>query len=206
MTNSAPGQGDTPMPAYHSLVWECWLPHVRLAVQRWHSREPQPLVAFLDMWRPLLPGWILQHVLERLVLARLQAEVELWDPLTDTMPLHTWLHPWLPALGERLDVVYPTIRNKLSSALSAWHPADRSAKMILLPWVEVFSRPSMLAFLTKNIVPKLETALATFPISPRNQDMSLWTAVMDWSDMLPPPQLAQMLAQSFFPRWLQVKS
>jgi len=199
-----PGQGDTPMPAYHSLVWECWLPHVRLAVQRWHSREPQPLVAFLDMWRPLLPGWILQHVLERLVLARLQAEVELWDPLTDTMPLHTWLHPWLPALGERLDVVYPTIRNKLSSALSAWHPADRSAKMILLPWVEVFSRPSMLAFLTKNIVPKLETALATFPISPRNQDMSLWTAVMDWSDMLPPPQLAQMLAQSFFPRWLQV--
>ena len=29
---------DTPMPAYHSLVWECWVPHVRLAVQRWHSR------------------------------------------------------------------------------------------------------------------------------------------------------------------------
>ena len=32
---------DTPMPAYHSLVWECWVPHVRLAVQRWHSRWVQ---------------------------------------------------------------------------------------------------------------------------------------------------------------------
>ena len=198
-------QGETPMPAYHSLVWECWIPHVRLAVQRWHSREPQPLVAFLDLWRPLLPAWVLQHVLERLVLVRLQAEVELWDPLTDVTPLHTWLHPWLPSLGDRLDVVYPTIRNKLAAALAAWHPADRSAKLILLPWSEVFSRASMLAFLTKNIVPKLETALLSLNISPRNQDMTLWTAVMEWTDLIPPPQMAQILGQSFFPRWLQVK-
>ena len=194
---------DTPMPAYHSLVWECWVPHTRLAVQRWYSREPQPLVAFLDLWRPMLPGWVLQHVLERLVLARLQAEVELWDPLTDTTPLHTWLHPWLPALGDRLEVVYPTIRNKLASALSAWHPADRSAKLILLPWAQVFSRAAMISFLAKNIVPKLETALASFTISPRSQDMTAWNSVMDWTDLIPPPQLAQMLGQSFFPRWLQ---
>ena len=194
----------SPMPAYDSLVWECWVPHVRLAVQRWHSRDSQPLVSFLELWRPLLPGWVVQHVHERLVLARLQAEVELWDPLTDRTPLHTWLHPWLPALGARLEVVYPTIRNKLASALAAWHPADRSAKLILLPWSDVFSRAAMLAFLTKNIVPKLESCLSTLQISPRSQDMSVWHSVMDWSDLLPPPQLAQMLAQSFFPRWLQV--
>ena len=200
--NFGPGS-DTPMPAYHSLVWECWVPHVRLAIQRWHSREPGPLVAFLDLWRPMLPAWVLQHVLERLVLARLQAEVDLWDPLTDTTPLHTWLHPWLPALGDRLEVVYPTIRNKLASALSAWHPADRSAKLILMPWAEVFSRASMISFLTKNIVPKLETALGSLVISPAGQDMAPWRSVMDWSDLLPPPQLAQMLGQSFFPRWLQ---
>jgi len=201
--DTQPG-ADTPMAAYHSLVWECWVPLVRLAVQRWHSRDPQPLVAFLELWRPLVPPWIMQHVLEQLVLARLQAEVEVWDPLTDTTPIHTWLHPWLPPLGDRLDCVFPTIRNKLASALSAWHPTDRSAKLILLPWKEVFSRGSMCAFLTKNIVPKLEQSLATMPITPHNQDLTLWRAVTDWADMLPPPQLAQMLAQSFFPRWLQV--
>jgi len=195
---------DTPMAAYHSLVWECWVPLVRLAVQRWHSRDPQPLVAFLELWRPLVPAWIMQHVLEQLVLVRLQAEVEVWDPLTDTTPIHTWLHPWLPPLGDRLDCVFPTIRNKLASALSSWHPTDRSAKLILLPWQDVFSRGSMVAFLTKNIVPKLEQALAVMPITPRNQDLTLWQAVMDWADLLPPPQLAQILAQAFFPRWLQV--
>lgn len=126
--------------------------------------------------------------------------MELWDPLTDTTPIHTWLHSWLPPLGDRLDCVFPTIRNKLSSALSSWHPTDRSAKLILLPWQEVFSRGSICAFLTKNIVPKLEQALATLPITPYNWDLSLWRAVTDWSDLLPPPQLAQMLAQSFFPR------
>jgi len=196
--------GDTPMAAYHSLVWECWVPLVRLAVQRWHSRDPQPLVSFLELWRPLVPAWIMQHVLEQLVLVRLQAEVEVWDPLTDTTPIHTWLHPWLPPLGDRLDCVFPTIRNKLASALSSWHPTDRSAKLILLPWQDVFSRGSMVAFLTKNIVPKLEQALAVMPITPRNQDLTLWQAVMDWADLLPPPQLAQILAQAFFPRWLQV--
>ena len=150
---------DTPMAAYHSLVWECWLPAVRLAVQRWQSRQPEPLVAFLELWRALVPPWIMQHVLEQLVLVRLQAEVELWNPLTDTSPIHTWLHPWLPPLGSRLDIVYPTIRNKLSSALSSWQPTDRSAKLILLPWKDVFTRAAMAAFLTKNIVPKLEALL-----------------------------------------------
>merc|ERR1719431_2523529 len=62
----------------------------------------------------------------------------------------------------------------------------------------------MVAFLTKNIVPKLEQALSVMPITPRNQDLTLWQAVMDWADLLPPPQLAQILAQAFFPRWLQV--
>merc|ERR1719411_1777933 len=33
--------------------------------------------------------------------------------------------------------------------------------------------------------------------------MTAWNSVMDWTDLIPPPQLAQMLGQSFFPRWLQ---
>lgn len=146
----------------------------------------------------------MQHVLEQLVLVRLQAEVELWNPLTDTTPIHTWLHPWLPPLGSRLDIVYPTIRNKLTSALSSWHPTDRSAKLILLPWKDVFTKGSMAAFLTKNIVPKLESLLSSMPITPQHQDLALWKAVTDWAELLPPTQLATMMSQSFFPRWLQV--
>jgi len=200
---SQPGP-DKAMPAYHTLVWEAWIPVVRLAIQRWQSRFPDPLIGFLELWRPLLPNWIMQYLLNQLVLVRLQAEVEMWNPLTDTTPIHTWLHPWLPPLGNRLDIVYPTIRNKLSCALANWHPADRSAKMILLPWKEVFTRGAMQAFLLKNIVPKLEAALLHLQINPINQDLSLWHAVCDWVGLMPPPALAELMALNFFPRWLQV--
>ena len=49
----------------------------------------------------------------------------MWNPVQDTTPIHTWLHPWLPPLGNRLEIVYPTIRNKLATALANWHPTDR---------------------------------------------------------------------------------
>jgi tuftelin-interacting protein 11 len=61
-----------------------------------------------------------------------QAEVELWNPLTDLTPIHTWLHPWLPPLGARLEIVYPPIRNKLAAALANWHPG-KSSLLSLVP-------------------------------------------------------------------------
>jgi len=198
-----PGPEDV-MPSYHTLVWEAWIPMVRLAIQRWQSRMPDSLVGFLELWRPLIPHWIMQYVLQQLVLIRLQAEVEMWNPLTDTTPIHTWLHPWLPPLGNRLDIVYPPIRQKLASALANWHPSDRSAKMILLPWKDVFTRGAMQAFLLKNIVPKLEAALLHLQINPVNQDLTLWHAVCDWMDLIPAPTVADLMALNFFPRWLQV--
>ncbi|XP_023335481.1 tuftelin-interacting protein 11 [Eurytemora carolleeae] len=198
-----PGPSE-PMPAYHTLLWEAWIPTVRLAVQRWQSRQPDSLIGFLELWRPLLPNWILQYILDQMVLIRLQAEVEMWNPLTDTTPIHTWIHPWLPPLGNKLDIVYPTIRNKLASALANWHPADRSARSILAPWAEVFTKGSMNAFLLNNIIPKLEAALLHLPINPINQDLTLWHAVVDWTGLVPPAALADIIAVNFFPRWLQV--
>jgi len=195
---------EQPMSPYHNLVWEAWLPQVRQAINRWSPRQPESLISFLDLWRPLLPVWILGNVLEQIVLPKLQAEVEVWNPLTDSTPIHAWLHPWLPPLGNRLEIVYPTIRNKLANALNNWHPSDRSAKLILLPWKDVFTRGSMQAFLVRNIVPKLESSISGLVINPHNQNLDLWRSVIEWDDFLPPPQLADILAKNFFPRWLQV--
>jgi len=25
--------------------------------------------------------------------------VDAWNPLTDTVPVHAWIHPWLPLMG-----------------------------------------------------------------------------------------------------------
>jgi len=75
-------------------------------------------------------------------------------------------------LGSRLETtVYPVIRHKLSKALVNWHPSDRSAKLMLLPWHGVFSKGDMDAFLIKNIVPKLQLALQELVINPHQQHL-----------------------------------
>lgn len=82
-------------------------------------------------------------------------KVENWNPLTDTVPIHSWIHPWLPLMQARLEPLYSPIRNKLANALQKWHPSDSSAKLILQPWKDVFTPGSWEAFMVKNIVPKL---------------------------------------------------
>jgi tuftelin-interacting protein 11 len=95
-------------------------------------------------------------------------------------------------LGNRLETtVYPVIRHKLSKALVNWHPSDRSAKLMLLPWHGVFSRGDMDAFLVKNIVPKLQLALQELVINPHQQHlgenesfiskMTYFFSVINWS-------------------------
>ncbi|CAN0343849.1 unnamed protein product [Ectocarpus sp. 13 AM-2016] len=36
------------------------------------------------------------------ILPKLTRGVTEWNPRTDTVAIHTWIHPWLPLLGSRL--------------------------------------------------------------------------------------------------------
>lgn len=67
-------------------------------------------------------------------LLQLSRTVEAWEPQAESVPLHAWLHPWLPYLGRQFEALYPTIRFRLSTALRAWHPSDSSALALLAPW------------------------------------------------------------------------
>ena len=72
----------------------------------WSVRECDALLEVLESWMPILPDWILCNILEQLVFPKLQTEVETWNPLTDTMPIHAWLHPWLPLMGTNHTCIY----------------------------------------------------------------------------------------------------
>lgn len=94
--------------------------------------------------------------------------VEQWEPRTETVAVHAWLHPWLPYLGSHMDQVYPTIRFKLSAALQQWHPSDQSALALLRPWRTVLFAPpptplSPLAVLSSGTRSTLQTLLLEFP-------------------------------------------
>ncbi|XP_008334939.1 tuftelin-interacting protein 11 [Cynoglossus semilaevis] len=199
--SSAP---DSNMDPYHRLLWEVWIPVIRPCVLGWQPRIVGPMVDCLEMWAPLLPVWIRDHLLEQLILPRLQREVETWNPLTDTVPIHSWIHPWLPLLQSRLEPLYPPIRSKLSNALQRWHPSDSSARLILQPWKDVFTPGAWEAFMVKNIIPKLALCLEELVINPHQQQMEPFHWVMDWEGMLSPSSLVSLLDKNFFPKWLQV--
>lgn len=103
-------------------------------------------------------------------------------------------------------LIYPIIRRKLGSALGKWYPSDRSARLILQPWAQVFSKGDMDAFLVKNILPKLENALSQFDINSHEQHMKLmelWRVVYEWSTLLPNHTMVGLLDEYFFPNWLR---
>ncbi|CAB1322050.1 unnamed protein product [Coregonus sp. 'balchen'] len=192
------------MDPYHRLLWEVWIPVLRVCVSGWQPRMVGPMVDCVEVWAPLLPLWILNYLLEQLIFPRLQREVDSWNPLTDTVPIHSWLHPWLPLLQSRLEPLYPPIRSKLANALQRWHPSDGSARLILQPWRDVFTPGAWEAFMVKNIIPKLALCLGELLINPHQQQMETFNWVLDWEGMLSPSSLVSLLDKHFFPKWLQV--
>uniref|UniRef100_A0A667Y7T4 Tuftelin-interacting protein 11 n=1 Tax=Myripristis murdjan TaxID=586833 RepID=A0A667Y7T4_9TELE len=214
---------ETNMDPYHRLLWEVWIPVMRSCVTGWQPRMVGPMVDCVEVWAPLLPLWILDHLLEQLILPRLQREVDNWNPLTDTVPIHSWLHPWLPLLQSRLEPLYPPIRSKLANALQRWHPSDGSARLILQPWKDVFTPGAWEAFMVKNIIPKLgilarmlqQRKCPFFPLasyssvlcswlsnSPNYEEITKW--YLGWKTMFSDVLLAQSLIKDKFNEALDI--
>ncbi|XP_064606027.1 tuftelin-interacting protein 11-like [Liolophura sinensis] len=189
---------------YQQLLWEVWLPLIRPVIMKWQVRDCEPVIALVDAWMPVLPQWIVENVQDQLIMPRLLQEVDCWNPLTDMVPIHAWLHPWLPIMGDKLEPLYAPIRHKLANALINWHPSDVSAKLILQPWLKVFKPGHMEAFVVKNILPKLAMCMQEFMINPHQQVLEPWRWLMEWSDIIPTPSMVSMLEKAFFPKWLQV--
>ena len=189
---------------YAAAVEELVLPPLRAAAALWEPRDPEPMLAWVDAWERLLPPAALHHVLIGLVLPRVAAAVEAWDPRREAVPVHTWLHPWLPHLGPQLEALYPTLRHRLAAALAQWHPADGSARALLAPWRRVFKPADWDGLLSRSVAPKLALALESLVINPAAQDLEPFNWVLAWDGLLPGPQLAALLERGFFPKFLAV--
>lgn len=88
------------MDPYDRLVWEVLMPKLRQTLSLWSPRHCNPVIELLDIWKPLLSGWIFDNILDQLLMPKIQSEVDAWDPTTDTVPIHRWIHPWLPVMSE----------------------------------------------------------------------------------------------------------
>ncbi|XP_026462739.1 septin-interacting protein 1-like [Ctenocephalides felis] len=199
------GKKQSGIESFGKLVWFSVCPHLQSALEQWNPKQPNDAIQFLAIWDPLFTNWVRNNIYDQLLLPKITEEVIKWDPTTDIVPIHIWVHPWAPILGKRLEVmVYPNIRDKLGYALGSWHPSDRSARAVLIPWKDVFDMGEFMAFLLKYIVPKLQATLAELVITRTQQNLELWNQVWEWKDLLSVPLMAQLLEKYFFPKWLQM--
>lgn len=90
--------------AFEYLANDLVLPAVRSSlVNEWEVRAPAPALELAEAM--VLAGvgdGIVQNLLEQAILPKLTRGVTEWNPRTDTVAIHTWIHPWLPLLGSRL--------------------------------------------------------------------------------------------------------
>jgi tuftelin-interacting protein 11 len=198
-----PGGDDDDDDAYSIFFRDTALPHMRGAVtNEWEPRDCSPALALFETYSPALPASAAQLLLHGCVLPKLLAAVEAWDPVRESVPVHCWLFPWLPHLGDALAAVYGPVRAKLATALGAWHPSDGSAMAVLAPWKAVLPTSQWESLLQRCILPKLSWALSSqLVINPANQDLQPLHWVLAWAPVLPTRLLAGLLDDHFFPPW-----
>lgn len=192
--------------AVYGLVSESVIQPLRRAISNnWDPKSPEPLLRFFDNWSTsVLSTDSVEELQVRCVLPVLERAVNEWNPLTDPVPIHQWLHPWLPSLGTAASSLWAPIRHKLTNALSAWHPSDTSALGLLAPWRSVFDQRDWDALLTRSILPKLQYALQTVVIDGvdrANQSLEPMGWVLAWEGCIPAGRMTHLLESGFFPKF-----
>ena len=102
---------------------------------------------------------------------KISREIDNWDPRRDETLLHTWLHPWLPVLSDKMESLFIQIRHKFSTILRDWNPLDTKMHEQLSPWRQVFTAKDWDNMMLTMVFPRLQELMESFIVNPRDQDI-----------------------------------
>lgn len=207
--------------AYETLIYTTWLPKLRTTVMNWDVVDHDSLVAVVQAWRPLLPTFVYTHLVDQLIVPKLEAALQAWDPrkrghhhkhqtsnsASKSIPPHTWIFPWLPYLPPyHLDPkassgLLVDVKRRFRQVLDSW---DVSAGVLpgLQEWRDLLG--SMIDhMLVRHLLPRLALHLSTqLEVDPSDQDMTPLENVLKWQHMFKVDILARLMVAELFPKWL----
>ncbi|KAF2405279.1 TFP11-domain-containing protein [Trichodelitschia bisporula] len=200
--------------AYESLIYTIWLPKVRTAITNdWNPHHWSMLLSLLEIWKPLLPPFILYNIINNLVEQKLASTLSSWNPrksLKTTAPAplpHIWLFPWLPYLDARhTDPSSSTglladVKRKFRLVLDTWD-LSRGPVPGLAEWRSVLGT-SLDDALIRHLLPRLAQVLAVeFEVYPPEQVTEPLERVLAWRDYFQPRVMGRLLVAEFFPKWM----
>ena len=201
---------------YETMIYTFWLPPVRSAItQEWDVKDPVPLLRLVEVWKPILPPFILANVIDQLVVKRLTDAVAAWNPVrsrrrnSHSQPPHVCLFPWLQYLDEQhTDPRSPIglmadVKRKFKTILSTWNLSQG-----LIPglenWRSIF-QSELSNMLVRYLLPRFRPHLADFEVNPRQQDetFEILEDILQWAPFFSINTMADILKSEFFPKWHQ---
>jgi len=187
---------------YESLLYHIILPKIRSAINNsWSPYDPQPVIALLEAWSPLLPGFIHNLLLEQVTIPKLRNAIDNWNPRRGDS-VHLWIFPWLPHLGSHVDDLVQTVRHKFTIVLETWD-VKRGVVAGLEEWRELFGKSTLEELLLKHILPKLALHLREdFVVDPSDQKIDALEHVLPWRLYFRASTWGQLLESEFFTKWL----
>ncbi|ODM89956.1 Tuftelin-interacting protein 11, partial [Orchesella cincta] len=165
---------------FKALLWNAWMPSVRQASLHWNVTDTDGMLNLFEAWKPLLPTRIIENIRTQILMPKILEGVQNWDPLSpeeEDNPIHTWIYPWIPHLGSKMEIVYPTIRHKLGKALERLEPSGVSMSPLnwIIQWVDIFPTKQIVGILDTKFFPNWLRFLSTWlNQSPDFEDVENW--------------------------------
>ena len=124
------------MSLFSSFQFKRAFQHYIVISNDWSPQAPGPLVQLFEAWSDILPQFIIDNILDQLILPKVQKAVSDWSTRRDKVPLQTLVFPWLPHIGLRVEEVLGDARRKVRSLFRSW-TVNEGIPRDLMAWKDV---------------------------------------------------------------------